>query len=239
MPSDTKPSTDQVLTNTFIGFGFLERWVSRSAIWMPLTPSFCASRPQPSSALRLVELGVGVAGDVEQRLLDEPGHHAGIGAAGGDRGRSARAACAWPPAASRAARSWSASRADLLVEVEAEPRLHHGVDVERADLAAQRHDIDRRGVDRQVDAKALAAAGGQQRHQHLAVIVPGDALLDEAHAVLSGDSPSSCGSMMTKRDLSYSKWRSISGSVPLPIEPKPIMTMGPEIFAWICARAGS
>src|SRR5580692_7739309 len=45
-------------------------------------------------------------------------------------------------------------------------------------------------------------------------------------------SPSSCGSMMTKRDLSYSKCRSISGSVPLPIEPKPIMTMGPEIFAW-------
>src|SRR5229473_6896739 len=47
-------------------------------------------------------------------------------------------------------------------------------------------------------------------------------------------SPSSCGSMMTKRDLSYSKCRSISGKVPLPIEPKPIMTMGPEIFAWIC-----
>src|SRR5258708_1462890 len=47
-------------------------------------------------------------------------------------------------------------------------------------------------------------------------------------------SPSSCGSMMTKRDLSYSKCRSIKGRVPLPIEPKPIMTMGPEIFAWIC-----
>jgi hypothetical protein len=41
--------------------------------------------------------------------------------------------------------------------------------------------------------------------------------------------------MMTKRDLSYSKCRSIRGSVPLPIEPKPIITMGPEIFAWICA----
>src|SRR5580692_11572083 len=51
-------------------------------------------------------------------------------------------------------------------------------------------------------------------------------------------SPSSCGSMMTRRDLSYSKCRSISGSVPLPIEPKPIMTMGPEIFAWICAAGG-
>src|ERR1700686_4830020 len=48
-------------------------------------------------------------------------------------------------------------------------------------------------------------------------------------------SPSSCGSMMTKRDLSQAKCRSISGRVPLPIEPKPIMTMGPEIFAWIGA----
>ena len=48
MPSDTKPSTDQVLTNTSIGFGFFERWVSRSAMWMPLTPSLCASWPQPS-----------------------------------------------------------------------------------------------------------------------------------------------------------------------------------------------
>src|SRR6201996_5233785 len=42
-------------------------------------------------ALRLVERRVGVAGDVEQRLLDEPGYHAGIGAAGGDGGRSAGA----------------------------------------------------------------------------------------------------------------------------------------------------
>src|ERR1700733_10774862 len=41
--------------------------------------------------LRLVKRSIGVAGDVEQRLLDEPGYHAGIGATGGDRGRSARA----------------------------------------------------------------------------------------------------------------------------------------------------
>src|SRR5437899_11751795 len=51
MPSETKPSTDQVLTNTFIGFGLFERWVSRSAIWMPLTPSLWASWPQPSRLL--------------------------------------------------------------------------------------------------------------------------------------------------------------------------------------------
>src|SRR5258705_6709189 len=38
-PSDRKPSTDQVLTNTSGSFGDLERWVSRSAMWMPLTPA--------------------------------------------------------------------------------------------------------------------------------------------------------------------------------------------------------
>src|ERR1700681_2431429 len=48
MPSDKKPSTDQVLTNTSNGFGFLARWVSRSAIWTPLTPTFLASLPHSS-----------------------------------------------------------------------------------------------------------------------------------------------------------------------------------------------
>ncbi len=33
------------------------------------------------------------------------------------------------------------------------------------------------------------------------------------------------------RDLSYLKCRSIIGSVPLPIEPKPTMTIGPEMVA--------
>ena len=136
------------------------------------------------AALRVVERRVGVAGDVEQRLLDEPRHHAGIGAAGGDRGRAARALVFGREQgfAQRVVRALFG--ADILVEIEAEPRLHDGVDIERADLAAQGHDIDRGGVHRQVDAKALAAAGGQQRHQHLAVIVAGDGLLDEAHAVL-------------------------------------------------------
>src|SRR6202012_2103894 len=38
-PSDRKPSTDQVLTKTSGSFGDLERWVSRSAMWMPLMPA--------------------------------------------------------------------------------------------------------------------------------------------------------------------------------------------------------
>src|SRR6202035_1034794 len=43
------------------------------------------------AALRLVEGRLGVARDVEQRLLDEPRYHARIGAAGGDRGGAAGA----------------------------------------------------------------------------------------------------------------------------------------------------
>src|SRR3546814_17246489 len=51
------------------------------------------------------------------------------------------------------------------IEVETEPRLHHGVDVERAKLAAQLHDVKRRDVDREVHAKTLPLAVGQQRRQ--------------------------------------------------------------------------
>src|ERR1019366_2352075 len=39
----------------------------------------------------------------------------------------------------------------------------------------------------------------------------------------------SSGSMTVKRDLSNLKCRSMSGNTPRPIEPKPIMTIGPEI----------
>ena len=42
----------------------------------------------------------------------------------------------------------------------------------------------------------------------------------------------SLGSITTSRLLSNSKCRSISGSVPLPIEPKPIITIGPLMRPW-------
>ena len=139
------------------------------------------------ATLRLVERRVGVAGDVEQRLLDEPRHHAGIGAAGGDRGGAAGALVlgGQQRLAQRVVRAFLG--AHVLIEIEAKPWLHDGVDIERADLAAHGHDVDRGGVDRQVDAKALAAAGGEQRHQHLAVIVFCHSLLDETHAVRLGE----------------------------------------------------
>ena len=48
MPSETKPSTDQVLTNLPRGLGALARWVSRSAMWMPLMPTRCISAAHSS-----------------------------------------------------------------------------------------------------------------------------------------------------------------------------------------------
>ena len=73
---------------------------------------------------------------------------------------------------------------ELAVEVEARPRLDDGVDVERADLAAEFHDVERGGVDRKIDAETLAAAGGQQRLEHVAVIVRVTRQMDEADAAL-------------------------------------------------------
>src|SRR5580692_10091251 len=40
--------------------------------------------------LRFLDLQVEIARDIEERLLDEPGHHAGISAAAGDRRGAAR-----------------------------------------------------------------------------------------------------------------------------------------------------
>ena len=110
MPSDRKPSIDQVLTNTLRGFGVLARWVSRSAICTPLTPRRWASLPQSARVFGSALLSPRSAARLSERLLDEPGHHARIGAAAGDGGRSARSSCAAPPSPSRAGRSWCAPR---------------------------------------------------------------------------------------------------------------------------------
>jgi hypothetical protein len=139
--------------------------------------------PRPLFArCRVPGIKAEVAGDVEERLLDEPRHHAGIGAAAVDGGRPA-----WCPPAEiedlLAQGVVGAGRRPLaLVEIKTRPRLGDCVDVEAAEFARERHDVPRGGVDRQIDAKALAAAGREQRRQHLAVIVVGERRLDEADA---------------------------------------------------------
>jgi hypothetical protein len=142
-------------------------------------------KPAPVLArLRLGALVAEVGGEIEQRLLDEPGDHARIGAAAGDRGRSARIPA--PLLHHRLAQRVVGARlvAEALVVIEPRPRLDDGVDVERADLAAKAHDVERGGVDREVDAEALALARLQIFAEGVAIVVAGEAQMDEFDAAL-------------------------------------------------------
>ncbi len=125
-----------------------------------------------------------VGGEIDERLLDEPGHHAGIGPAAGDGCRPARVPT--PLLEHRLAQGVIGARlvAEIRGVIEAGPGLDHRVDVERADLAAIAHDVERRGVDREIDAEALSLAGPEMLSQDLAIIVLGKAELDELHAAL-------------------------------------------------------
>jgi len=51
-----KPSTDQVFQKTLRGFGRLVRCVSRSAMWMPLTPTRCINAAHSSRVFGCVAL---------------------------------------------------------------------------------------------------------------------------------------------------------------------------------------
>ncbi len=149
-----------------------------------------AHEPRPVlAAARVLMVDRQVAGEVEQRLLHEPRHHAGIGAAAGDRGRAAGLAPARGKRLLAQHVVGARTRALALVEIEPGPGLVHGVDVEGAQFAGELHDVDGRGVDREVDAKALPAAFRQQRRENLAVIVARERRLDEADAALVEKTP--------------------------------------------------
>ena len=139
--------------------------------------------------LRLGRFVAEIVGEIDERLLDEPGDHAGIGAAAGDGGRSAGILAALGH--HRLAQRIVGARlvAERLVVVEARPRLDDGVDVERADLAAKAHDVERGRVDREIDAEALALARGQVFHEHVAIIVARQAKMHETDAALVQELP--------------------------------------------------
>ena len=181
-----KPSTDQVFQNTFIGLGFLVRCVSRSAMWMPLTPAFFISLAQPSRsscAGSLKSMPRSLARLTSACLTNQDTMP---GLAPQRRPRSCRPGCLRFSARTRLAQRIVGARGvvGLLVEIEAEPGLDDRVDVEHAELAAELHQVERAGVDRQVDAEALAAALGQQRRQQLLVVLLGHRVLDEGDAAL-------------------------------------------------------
>ena len=125
-----------------------------------------------------------VAGDVDQRLLHEPGDHAGIGAAGGDRRGPAGVATAGGEhgLAQRIVRALV--RAKRGVEIKAGPGLDDRVDVEHAQFTRELHQRHRGGVDRKIDAEALPRAIGQQGRQQFAIILLRHGSLHIAHAAL-------------------------------------------------------
>src|SRR3954467_11524021 len=68
-PSYRKPSTGQVLTKTSGSFGFLERWVSRSAMWMPLMPACRIKSAHSDLVFGLGALSFRSAGALGRRCL--------------------------------------------------------------------------------------------------------------------------------------------------------------------------
>ena len=146
----------------FSGFGCFARWVSRSAMWMPLTPSSMASLAHSSRLFGSVNLWPVSLATLTSACLTNHDTMPGLA--------PQQEMAVVPPGLARLVGEQPLAqgvirarlRPELVVEIEAGPRLDDRVDVERADLAAQTHDVDRVGVDRDVDAEALAAAFGQQ-----------------------------------------------------------------------------
>ncbi len=146
-------------------------------------------RRPAGAVLRLLDGEAEVAGDVHERGLDQPGHHARVRAAAGDGRGAARIGAALDAHALAQHVVGARGRIGGAVEVEALPGLHDRVDVERPELAAELHQVERGGVDGKVDAEALAAAGRQQRRQQLAVVGLGHAVLDEADPAFVDERP--------------------------------------------------
>ena len=118
--------------------------------------------------------------DVEQRVLHHPGHHAGIGAAAAHRRDAAR-----PPApqlqhafAQRIVRA--RRRRQAAVGIEARPRLDHRIDVERVDVLGELHQLDRRGVDRQIHDQSASRPGREQGREQVAIVRLGQRHMDES-----------------------------------------------------------
>ena len=89
----------------------------------------------------IARLHLHVGGEVEERLLHEPRHHAGVGAAAGNRRRTGAelALERQHPLAQRVV--GAGGIVELGIVVEAGPGLHHRIDVEGARLAGEPHDV--------------------------------------------------------------------------------------------------
>ena len=167
-------------------------------------------QPRPVGAgLGLVECKTDRGGDVEQRLLDHPGHHAGIGAAAAHRGDAAGTAAAHVEHAFAQCVIRALRDRGLGVGVEAGPWFADRIDVVGVDVLAQIHQTGRRRVDREVDDHPPAGTAGQQRGEDGAVVVPGNGKLLEAQVAFVEQRPISVDR------INDDEFRGVEADVPL------------------------
>ena len=125
-----------------------------------------------------------VARDGQQRLLDEMRDQTWIGAMRQHRGRPARQR-AGQLEHGFAQRVVGALRGgERRIGVAAGPGFDAGVEIQRAELLAQRDQRHRGHVDRQVQQEVAAA---QQRRQHVAIVAAGQRLDAHGNAIRRGD----------------------------------------------------
>ncbi|KAF1853680.1 hypothetical protein Lal_00031196 [Lupinus albus] len=137
-----------------------------------LCPGFAVMR------LRLFDIKAGIFGEIDQRLLHEPRHHAGVRPAGGNGRRAAGLACLFLQHGLAKRIIGSGCIVGIGVEIKARPWLNHRVDIEHAVFAAEPHQIDGSGIDRKIDAEALALNALEQRLQNFLVILLGQMCAD-------------------------------------------------------------
>ena len=145
-------------------------------------------QPCPAgTVLRRRCVAAGVAGEPEQGLLQQPGHHAGVGAAARHRGRPA-----WIGPLFRQHRLAQGivrplRRRSAEIEVVAGPGLDHGIDVGDTELPAEPHDLERTRVDREVDAKPLSI--GEKLPEERAIVLAREGMVNEMHPSLLQERP--------------------------------------------------
>ncbi len=130
---------------------------------------------------RIPRIDVGVRGDIQECLLHEVGHEAGIRPVREHSRRSAGVARAQRQDFLAERIVGAAARRHRRIGVAARPRLDAGVQVHRAFFPAQLDERDARHLDRHVDEKVSPP---QQGVQDAAEILAGQRLLDELDAQL-------------------------------------------------------
>ena len=158
--------------------------VSRSAIWITFTPELRDSAAQPARVAGTVRIDACIARDIQQRLLDEMRHQAGVGAMRQHRRRTRRQPRQRQRAlAQRVVRPLR--RRQRRIGVAAGPRLDAGVEIQRARAPGKADQGDRGHIDAEVQQEIAAPAAAASARRGNCSRVSGSTV--NGDAVLGGD----------------------------------------------------